>query len=327
MRRFLFWLVVAALLLPALALTLARLLQPTFVQGVQLTSFTPLAVVPYALLILLLLTRALRRWKAGRRRAPYAVAAAVTMGLLGLHVWWWAPMWTGETPLPADDAKPLTVMNANSFRGGIDAIGLVQAANQRRVEVIVVEEITPFELKKMESAGLSTGWPYRVGEVDGGGVSRTMVFSRYPLVDVETVPTEFDSWAMTVQAPAGDLRLLAVHPTPPVDAQQWRSDLDAVVAAAPGADLVVGDCNATLDHAPLRALLDERFRDAAELTNAGWQTTWPVNGEWKPLGIPIPAVVTIDHVFVGPRMTALWTKRVVLDGTDHAALVAQVAMR
>lgn len=278
MRRFLFWLVVAALLLPALSLALSPLQPNVAAQGVQLTSFTPLAVAPYALLILLLLTRALRRWKAGHRRAPFAVAAVVVMGLLGLHVWWWAPMWTGETPLPADDAKPLTVMNANSFRGGIDGhrLGPGRQPAPRRGHCRGGDH--PFELKKMESAGLSTGWPYRVGEVDGGGVSRTMVFSRYPLVDVDAVPTAFDSWVMTVQAPAGDLRLLAVHPTPPVDAQQWRSDLDAVVAAA-GADLVVGDCNATLDHAPLRALLDEDFRDAAELTNAGWQTTWPVNGE------------------------------------------------
>lgn len=327
MRRALFWLVMATLLLPAFAITAARLLQPSFVQGIQLTSFTPLAVVPYGLAVLLMLTRAVRKWKIGRHRALWGAAAALTAGLIGLHVWWWAPMWTGDTPLPADDAKPLTVMNANSLRGGIDSIGLVQAATERRVEVLVVEEITPWQLKKMEAAGLSAGWPYRVGEVDGGGVSRTMVFSRYPLTEVQRVATEFDSWTMTVQSPAGDLRLLAVHPYPPVDAQQWRRDLDAVVAAAPGADIVVGDCNATLDHAPLRALEDDGFRDAAELTNAGWQTTWPVNGKWKLLGIPVPPVLTIDHVFVGSRMTALWTKRVVLDGTDHASLLAQVALR
>ncbi len=46
MRRALFWLVMATLLLPAFAITAARLLQPSFVQGIQLTSFTPLAVVP-----------------------------------------------------------------------------------------------------------------------------------------------------------------------------------------------------------------------------------------------------------------------------------------
>ena len=44
---------------------------------------------------------------------------------------------------------------------------------------------------------------------------------------------------------------------------------------ADDADLVVGDLNATPDHAPIRELADAGWRDAAELANEGWLPTWP----------------------------------------------------
>ena len=131
-----------------------------------------------------------------------------------------------------------------------------------------------------------------------------MVFSRYALGTATRVDTEFDSWRTTVAAPDGELTLLAVHPFPPTVVAQWHDDLAAVRAAAAGADLVVGDLNATLDHRPLQRLEDDGFRDAAELTNAGWQPTWPANGEYHLAGVPLPPLVAIDHVLVGPRLTA-----------------------
>lgn len=322
MRRALLWLLLAALVLPALAVTGARLVQPRGALGVQLVSFAPVAVLPYLVALVVLLAVL---WRA-RRRLPVLLAAVAVAGLVALHGWWLAPLFTGPTPAPSPDADPVTVMNANSLQGRIDAIGLVQAAADRRVDVLVVEEITTHQLATMESAGLAEGWPYRLGE-PGAGVSRTMVFSRFPLADGERLDTTFDGWAVTVATPTGDLRLLAVHPSPPTDPDRWRADLAVVARAAGDADLVVGDLNATLDHGPLREILDTGLRDAAELANAGWQPTWPHEGEFRPAGIPLPPFVAIDHVLLGSDMTALWARTVVVPGSDHAALVAQVAAR
>ena len=99
----------------------------------------------------------------------------------------------------------------------------------------------------------------------------------------------------------------------------------AVASGAP--DLVVGDFNATPDHSPMRALADAGYRAVAELANEGWQPTWPANGIFRVHGLPLPRFAPIDHVLVGERLAALGSSTVALDGTDHRAVVAEVARK
>jgi len=96
-------------------------------------------------------------------------------------------------------------------------------------------------------------------------------------------------------------------------------------AEADHADLIVGDMNATPDHDVMRRLDDAGYRDAGEVSNEGWQPTWPANH----VGIlpSLPPLVRIDHVLIADSMASLGTKTVDIDGTDHLALVATVARR
>ncbi|MFN8194603.1 MAG: endonuclease/exonuclease/phosphatase family protein [Nocardioidaceae bacterium] len=325
MRRVVFWLLLVVLLVPAVTLTVLRLVQPDGGLWVRLVSFAPLAVAPYVLALLLVLGRLVVR-RDGRRRWPWLPVAALVAAGLGLHVGWWAPLVTGTAPAAAAGAEPLTVMTSNGLQGGVDAIGLVQAASDEDVDVLVVEEVTTHQLDQMRAAGLDEGWPFAAGAT-GDGVMGTMVLSRFELGTPTRLGTRLGSWSVTVSAPDGELELVAAHATPPTDPAQWRADLVAVRSAAQDADLVVGDLNATLDHRSLQRMLDDGLRDAAELTNAGWQPTWPMNGDYHLAGLPLPPAVAIDHVLVGPRLTALSTRTIRLDGTDHAALVAEVALR
>ncbi len=325
MRRAVFWLVLLVPLGAAAVITTARILQPGGALWVQLVAFTPVAGVLYVVVLLVLLLRVLLPG-AGWRRPIWVGLAAVVAVPLALHVWWIAPMYVGAAPAAAADTEPLTVLTSNAKRGGIDAVALVQAASDRRADVIVAQEVTEQQVKMMDSAGLSDGWPYRIGK-PGTGPEGTMVFSRYPLGEPTAVRTRFASWDVIVSAPSGDLRLLAVHPSPPTNLTRWRLDQATLLRAADGVDLMVGDFNATLDHAPIQRLEDEGFSDAAELTNAGWQPTWPENGMFRVLGIAVPPAVAIDHVLVGSRLTALSTSTVTISGTDHAVVIAKVARR
>ena len=73
-------------------------------------------------------------------------------------------------------------------------------------------------------------------------------------------------------------------------------------ATAGRSELLVGDFNATLDHAEMRRLLDHGWADAADRTGDGLIGTWPADAS------PFPAV-TLDHVLVsrtlGVRRTAV----------------------
>ena len=77
----------------------------------------------------------------------------------------------------------------------------------------------------------------------------------------------------------------------------------------------------------MRALADAGFRDVGELANQGWQPTWPSSGEVSLLGVPVPSLAQIDHVLVGPRLAAIGMHTHEIPGSDHRAVVAEVARK
>ncbi|MEQ4549135.1 endonuclease/exonuclease/phosphatase family protein [Nocardioides kribbensis] len=324
-RGAVWWLLLAATLGPALLLTALRSTDPSPGWAVQAVAFTPLALPLYAAALLLLLGRALTRGRSGRR-GPAVVAALVVLGLGGLHAWWWSPLVAG-TPPDAGDGARVTVMTANLLKGRADGAEVVRAAVDADVDVLVLEEVTDDVLADMERAGLDELLPERIGET-GASIDGTMVLSRAPLGEATAVDTFTQTWGVEVDLGDATVRLLAVHPAAPVDPERWHADLDLLrdVARDTDADVVVGDFNATLDHAPMRRLLDDGYADAAAETNAGWQPTWPANGLFPVLGVPLPTSVAIDHVLVGEDVLALDTRTVEIGGTDHLALVADLVV-
>lgn len=317
--------VVAGLLLPALGLTSLRLLAPEQGLLVRLTAFAPLAVLLYAGVLLVGVPGWLRR----RRQSGGAVLPVLlALAGLGLHGWWLAPHWSGDSAAAEEPAYRLEVMTTNLLQGAGDTTRVMQAAAEHRVDLLVVQEVTPRSLRALERLGLREAFPHRAGE-PADDPSGTMVFSVAPLADVTRLQTEFGTLAMTVRTVDGPLRLLAVHPRPPLgDAGTWHDELEVVrgaVADPRGFDLVVGDFNASADHAPMRRILrDGDLRDAAEQANAGWQPTWPMHGLWKAGPVPLPPSVAIDHVLVGKRLWADEVEAVTIDGSDHRALVARL---
>lgn len=304
--------------LPASTLTLLRVLGLEAGAAVRLESFTPLAAPAYAVLVVVL---ALAAWRArARLRAAAVVALVVAVAGLGVHLWWWSPMVLGTTP--AADGPPVVVMTANMLEGGGDAQQVVDAVRRDAVDVLVIEEITPDLVRRLEVAGIDQLLPNRAGGTNQY-VAGTSIFSRLPVQDQQRVDTPMQSYSVRV----GDLTLLAVHPSAPVYPQDWVRDQATIldVARRERPDLVVGDFNATLDHVPMQRLVAAGWRDAAELANSGWQPTWPSNELFHLGPVGLPPLVQIDHVFVGSGMTALSTHTVEIGRTDHRGLVATVA--
>jgi len=318
-RTVVFWCAVLIVLLPGLLLTFTRLTEPAGGRWIRIVSFTPFGMFLYLTAVVLLMVGAFR----SRRVVAGALALVAAFGL-ALHVWWFAPMVTGDNPPPPAGAETLRVMTANVFHGEGDGIALVEAAAGEDVDLLVVEEIVDSQLAAMESAGIDELLPHRVGSPGNAGEG-TMVFSRQPLGEPIRLDTTWDGWEMTM----GDLTLLAVHPKAPTAPEGWRADHAKILAAAEAsdADLVIGDLNATVDHEPMRRLGDAGYRSATELANEGWQPTWPAYGVMHVAGFEVPRLVQIDHVLVGPRLAALGTHTLTIPGSDHRALVAELAVK
>jgi hypothetical protein len=311
-------LALALVLAPAVVLTLVRLFEPWGERWVRLEAFTPLAIVMYGVALLVLLVRfaMARRWGRG------VAAAAVALGL-ALHIAWFSPMISGANPPPRAGAEPLRVMVVNLYVGRADGLDVVRAASEEDINVLVVTEVTPAALARMESAGLESLFPHRAGR-PGRSKLGTMVFADVRLGRATLLDTSGASW----RVPMGKYTLFAVHPYALTDIAKWRRDhyLIRTTIADEEPDLVVGDFNATTDHPQMRALADAGYRSAAELANEGWQPTWPAAGE-SVLGISVPNVVEIDHVLVGPTFAGISTHTLDIPETDHRALVAEVAAK
>jgi endonuclease/exonuclease/phosphatase family metal-dependent hydrolase len=111
----------------------------------------------------------------------------------------------------------------------------------------------------------------------------------------------------------------AVHPVAPRSGGlegigRWEADLDALPAATPDGPLrlLLGDFNATLDHAHLRRVLDRGYADAADVTGGGLHPTY--------------SIIQIDHMLVDRRARVTATAFHDLAGSDHKAMTATVSV-
>ena len=329
MRRILFWLVVAAILTPAVLLTGNRLVDAEVGPAVRMIAFTEFAT-PFYVLAVLLVSGALVLGRAGPRRVVGVVTAGVA-ALLALHVWWLAPLFVGDNPEPADDASPLVVMNLNMYEGGADTDELLDTIHGHDVDVVVLEEISFGALRELQALGIDGEYPYQIGKPNGS-IDGTMVFSRLPLGAPVQLAADFQSWVVPVGEGDETFTLMAVHPrapTPPGGVAQWSRENATMLAGAEerDADVVLGDFNATADHAPMRAWRDAGYRDSLELVNAGWSRTWPANGITPVPGLHLPALIQIDHVLVARTFAVTGSEVVEIDGSDHRGVLATVARR
>jgi endonuclease/exonuclease/phosphatase (EEP) superfamily protein YafD len=328
LRRLLAGLLTAALLVPAVLVTLARALDLPGGLWVRLTAFTPHAGLLYlAAAVVLLLT-----WLRGHGGIAVRVLTVLSFVGLGLHVYWASGPFVGSGAGDAEAAGHgrVHVMTANLRFGQADAAQLVGLVVAHDVDVLVVEEVTPQSVAGMRSAGLDQVLPHHAGRPSSRSTHGTMVFSRTPLRHVRRLSTTFNSYSLDValRGPKGMLHLLAVHPHPPTgDIRGWHAEQTVVRRAAAGLSgpaVIAGDLNATMDHASLRELQGRGYDDAATQARSGWQPTWPSSGIVSPLGIDVPSLVAIDHVMArGLRATR--TQAFPIEGTDHRALLAILA--
>ncbi len=127
--------------------------------------------------------------------------------------------------------------------------------------------------------------------------------------------------------PSGQsVQLACIHAAPPRPpwspgaTARWRSQLSALPAPGEGLRILVGDFNATLDHAQFRRLLRRGYVDAASQAGHGLSLTWgPQPGRG-------PALLAIDHVLIDRRCAVVTTSAHRLTGSDHRALYAELRL-
>ncbi|MGC5021120.1 endonuclease/exonuclease/phosphatase family protein [Micromonospora sp. DT47] len=279
---------------------------------VQAVAFTPY-VAGWSMLALVLALALRRRW-------PAVLAAVVALVLVGAV----APraLSSGQ---PAAGGPTLRVLTANLLKGGGDARTLVDLVRRHRVDVLAVQEFTPQVQVALDQQGLADLLPHRQLNAEVG-TTGSGLYSRFPLSAGgfrRNAGFAFSQAYATAAVPgAPPLRVESAHPAAPYAVEvvdEWFTDLRAQPRATPDGPLSIlaGDFNATLDHAPLRALLRSGYVDAA---GAGLTGTWgPYDGD------PIPPVA-IDHVLVDQRIAVTAATVHPVPGSDHRAVLATLRL-
>jgi endonuclease/exonuclease/phosphatase (EEP) superfamily protein YafD len=331
------------LALPGAALTLLRLIPWDIgTPWLQLLSAFPATLVLTAIALVCVLPAALHHPRTGR-----LVVAGLVTAVLAVQVGFVAPRVLGAD-LPGTEfarveragvelagavwepgrqsGTALTVMALNVGSSGVDTEALLAEARQRNVDVLALPELAPPGLEALDAAGLASVFPHRVLDVDWAGTGSAL-FARFPLERRERVPgSVFYQSRATADVPGSGARVsfTAVHVDSPRPGHtpRWRAELQqlgALHAGLPdgGASILLGDFNASADHREFRDLLGTGLTDAAEAAGKGLTPTWPVDS-------PAPPFVTLDHILVSRHVTVAGFERVLVPGTDHAAVMARL---
>lgn len=217
----------------------------------------------------------------------------------------------------------LRVMTANLFQGRFDADALVELVRRERPDLLVLQELRVGSDRRLDDAGIAALLGHRSLQ-SGRRNNDNGVFSRFPLAARSEQPAQ-EFHAVDVTLPGGGrLAVIGVHPMPPTKRafqRRWAELLGRLPAPSDAfaRGLILGDFNATVDHAQLRALLRDGWRDAAGETGQGLRSTWR--------GLRAMAFVrlTIDHILVPPGVAITDYGVHDLPGSDHRAVTATLA--
>lgn len=264
------------------------------------------------------------------------------LGALVLEALWQGPFLVphaqagasaGQASAPAQaSATTLRVMTCNVYKGRADPERIVELVRSEGVQVLALQETTRDFVSELERTGLGELLPYS-SRASSDGVYGNGIWSALPISDAQSDAVGSSASAMpsgTVTLGADDsgagarVCLVSVHTCAPVPGywDLWKRSVEEIGsvrdrAAADTATryVLMGDFNATYDHAPFREMLGGTLRDAAR--EVGRLTlTWPADRA------SVPALSGIDHVVMGPGVGAQDIEVAPVAGTDHKALLA-----
>jgi endonuclease/exonuclease/phosphatase (EEP) superfamily protein YafD len=256
-------------------------------------------------------------------RRPAAVAVAgISLALLVAAV---VPRaFGGRTEAAGGGGAELRVMAANMKLGKADPEALVALCRELEVDLLSVEELTPVLSVRLQEAGLDEVLPHSVVDL-GPGATGSGLFATTPLDgrSVERLPGGFPLIGVTVTLPgAATIQAYGLHTVPPVSdtVAEWKLDLAAVPAPSESLPTVVlGDFNATLDHAEFRDVLDRGYEDVASTLGEGLTGTWPMDRR-------MPPFAAIDHVLADDRIGVAEYSLEEIPRSDHRVVFAELVL-
>lgn len=252
------------------------------------------------------------------QRGGIGAAALAIAIMLSLN----AGTWTSPHKDVPDSLPRFTVLHFNVWYRNNEVARVADTIRRANADLVVLLEVTPRIRDALKP--VTDTYPYKLGCGDGDPCN-IMVLSRARLNANALVRTSdrFRSPLLSFSASLGGcpMRIYATHLTRPFpftspEAQiRQAREVANEVAAFPEAKLLIGDFNA----APWGHVMQSIAARADLKLLAGAGGTWPVS-------LPRQMRIPIDHMLAGDGLA--FTKRDVLAaaGSDHAPVLATVAV-
>ena len=233
------------------------------------------------------------------------------------------------------DDRYARLMTLNTRNGQADAAQIVQTVREQHVEVLALQELNSSMISRLNEAGIRELLPYSVvanaSSSDNGGVNG--LWSAAPMSERtgDLIPIEASSIpAASIDFDGTVIRFGSVHPFSPRPSNQglWDRGLGSIsqLREDDHTFVLMGDFNATWDHASFRYLLGGRFVDAGENAGEWFHMTYPANKKLFGV-IPVPAAVEIDHIVHDRGVVVGDLDAVTIAGSDHKALLGTLEVR
>lgn len=233
------------------------------------------------------------------------------------------------------DDRYARLMTLNTRNGQADAAQIVRTVREQHVEVLALQELNSSMISRLNEAGIRELLPYSVvasaSSSDNGGVNG--LWSAAPMSERtgDLIPIEASSIpAASIDFDGTVIRFGSVHPFSPRPSNQglWDRGLGSIsqLREDDHTFVLMGDFNATWDHASFRYLLGGRFVDAGENAGEWFHMTYPANKKLFGV-IPVPAAVEIDHIVHDRGVVVGDLDAVTVSGSDHNALLGTLEVR
>ena len=285
---------------------------------IELIALIDLLAVP--LLAILILTALMHAWLQG-------LLALVELTLVSCHRLRYRLPQADRTSQSSSD-HGLSVMTLNCRFGRADPEEIVRCVRTYGVEVLALQEVEGNLLESLQTAGIHQLLPYLTqgtADPDDNGGHNAILSAARPTI---AYPSALDLPAAAVplvelKTSCGPVRVASVHPkSPQRGARQWGVGIAALAKLAHPSTptIVMGDCNATMQHPTFRAMLAQSgLRDASLYLKAGIHPTFPSGGL-------LPPLIEIDHILTDGDLTAESMNAHRISGSDHRALIAQLTL-
>ena len=285
---------------------------------VELIALIDLLAVP--LLAILILTVLMNAWL-------QCLLALVELTLASCYCLRYRLPQTDRTSQSSSD-HGLSVMTLNCRFGRADPEEVVRCVRSYGVEVLALQEVKGNLLESLQTAGIHQLLPYLTqgtASPDDNGGRNVILSAARPAI---AYPSALDLPAAAVplvelKTSCGPVRVASVHPkSPQRGARQWGMGIAALARLThPHAPtIVMGDCNATLQHPTFRAMLAKSgLHDASLHLKAGSHLTFPSASA-------LPSLIEIDHILTDGNLVPQSMRALRIPGSDHRALVARLTL-